>query len=459
MPTGRPVFVLPSSNTQRCLDRFSILDDLEEDSSGLVPFWSLLIEILKQKVDEASHLVDVLDTISNSLRGSSAASGDYGTLKAMVQNKNHKFFSHLWPRIVWLALQMPELFPEGCMSVLQPGQSIRLTRRQAGCLVAHQFLCTLQPPSWRQDFFDFSIWYDSSQRHPKAVEMYLTALFIYAQRFDENDNMGAVEYSLHSSGHSTKPMPQDWETVTLSPISVTKLQTCSTEQQEPDYQGPDGAVIVSANKDIGFGESATQEELFVGNCPEACPAVLVTPTMADDQALVINGATPMLRIQGQGRDIFWWVLDPAAIKGSGGRMLFMDALEIDEEACDDTQGLPDLKPENRHREIVKAYTTLSSWDAGARVTVWTGLWGCGAFNGDPGVKMTLLWMAASLADKELCILCEPSRVDFATQFGAFIRQMLALPSGATVGDLGDRLDRIPPTTRRLDTARWLLMPP
>ncbi|PNY26012.1 Uncharacterized protein TCAP_04052 [Tolypocladium capitatum] len=434
----------------RCLDRFSILED-QEDDNGLVQFWPLLLEVLRQPVREPSQLIDVLETISNSLRGSSGAAGDYGTLRAVVQDENHAFFTHLWPKIVRLALRVPGQFPSGHIPVLKPGGRLRLSRIQAGCLVVHQFLRTLTAPSWRDELFDFGIWYDSSQRHPQAVEMYLVALFTYLDQLEEEEaaEEGAVEYSLHSFGQTEMPPPQSWDGVPLAPAKVVNLDQYSTEQQELGAQGPGGAVVVSANKDIGFGPSATQEELHVGNCPEACPAVLLTPTLADDQVLVIQGARPMLRIEGQRRQISWSILDADARRG--GRMLFMDALEIDE--ADGGEGLPDLEPHNLDREIKKAYTAFAAWRSPDNSAVWAGLWGCGAFNGDPAVKMTLLWMAASLAGKELRILCDPSHGDFPVQFGEFVER---LPGTGSVRDLRARLDGIPPTARRLETMRWLL---
>ncbi len=449
------VFVLPSAPSERCLDRFSILQDGQEDGDGLVPFWPLLVEVLRQPVRMPSQLIDVLDTISNSLRGSSGAAGDYGTLEAAVQEKECDFFGSIWPKIVRLALMTPRLYPEHCLPILKPGMALGLSRDQAGCLVSHQFLCTLRPPPWRNDFVDFGIWYGSSQRHPQAVEMYLNAIFGFFKQVGDPGNHAAEEvgYALHSYDQLARPMSRTWQDCALSTAVVVRVNAYSTEQQELQCQGIESAVVVSANKDIGFGQSATQEELYMGNCPEACPAVLVTPTLADDQVLVIQGATPMLRISGQRRDVSWSPLEESTVT-RGGRMLFMDALEIDE--GDNQEGLADLLSSNIDREIKKAYTAFSSWAVGAPATVWTGLWGCGAFNGDPGVKMTLLWIAGSLAGKELRIICDSSNDKFASEFEAFIAQVLAERPAATASGLIEKLQRVPHTTERLASMRWLL---
>ncbi|KAK5991259.1 Poly(ADP-ribose) glycohydrolase-like protein [Cladobotryum mycophilum] len=450
MTTAWSSSVLPNSPTQRCLDRFSILED-QEGEDGLVEFWPLLQEILKQKVTESSQLLDVLDTISNIVQGDSGHAGDYGSLIAVVEQNRDVFFSRLWPSIVRIALKLPEFFPTGTIPILRPGGKLCLSVDEAACLVAHQFLCTLQPPNWRDSFYDFSIWYASDQRHPKAAQMYLTALFSYFERFSETDiesensrsiHGGGVEFSLCAFNEPRLFTPAHLEMIPVTPLKVLDVGTFSTEQQELCYQGLGGGVVVAANKDIGFGQSATQEELYVGNCPEACPAVLFTPTLEHAHVLVIRGASPMLRISGQRRDISWEVLPPEARRG--GRMLLMDALEIDR--AEDGELLPDLKPENMAREMKKAYTAFSSWSSDEGQVVWSGLWGCGAFNGDPGVKVVLMWIAASLAGKELRIICDSSQGSASTQISRLVD---GVPSVWKVKHLVDLANAMPKNTERL----------
>ncbi|CEJ93467.1 hypothetical protein VHEMI09053 [[Torrubiella] hemipterigena] len=440
-------YILPSSESQRCLDRFSLLDEAEEDADGLCSLWRLIENVLDQPVHSSSDLSDVLSTISHLVRGSDGAAGDYGTLKGVVESIGESFYTQTWPQIRRCALDMPKVFANSSLDILEPGKRLRLSREQAASLVAHQFLCTLAAPSWRAEYYDFSIWYDSNQRHPVAAEIYITTVLTYFRDMSQLDGAVVLEYSLHA-------LPVDFSSeqfldAPLSPLTVTSVPQFTTELEELAFQQSSGAVVVSANKDIGFGQSATQEELFVGNCPEACPAVLVTPTLKPDQVLVVEGAAPMLRITGQRRDISWTPLPPEDRRG--GRLLFMDALEIDELDADDGI-LVDLKPFSVDRELQKAYTAFSSWLQQSNSTVWTGLWGCGAFNGDPTVKMIILWMAASMAGRNLCIVCDASQEDFAQQFDEFAKST----KGGTVSDLQSILNSIPKTTERLHTLEHIL---
>lgn len=450
-----PDLLLPTSPSRRCLDRFSLLD--EEGTDGLVAFWPLLEHILSQPVNTLAQLIDVLDTIAHVNCGSPGAANDYGSLREAVEQHSDTFFSRLWPTIVQIALMLPDLFPARKIPVLQPGEKLCLTTKEVSCLVAHQFLCTYQLPPWREGHHDFSIWYGSGQRHPQAVRMYLTALFSYFDEFCAESRMrnvgtslnGHIEFSLHTFDGPETCLAWKLDQSRLMRLIVVHLEKFSTEPQEAAYQGHNGAAVVSANKDIGFGQSATQEELYVGNCPEACPAVLFTPTLQDNQVLVIRGARPMLRIFGQRRDIVWEKL--VSGEKQGGRMLFMDALELDE--AEGSTMLPDLKQESLTREVRKAYTAFSSWSDGANPIVWTGLWGCGAFNGDPATKAILMWMAASLAGKELRLLVDASQKDFGVKFGRFIERV---QEAWTVKDLLNCLKAIPEGIGRWETMDWLL---
>ncbi|KAL7910206.1 poly glycohydrolase domain-containing protein [Trichoderma velutinum] len=402
-----PDLLLPCSPSWRCLDRFSLLD--EEGDDGQVAYWTLLQHVLQQPVNTPAQLIDVLDTIANTSCGSSGAAGDFGTLREAVEHHSDTFFSRLWPTIVQLSLKLPDHFPRGTIPVLRPGDKLSLTRDMVACLVAHQFLCTFRAPPWGEGYHDFSIWYDSEQRHPQAVRMYLTALFQYFEELStdprtaslENSVDSGVEFSLRAFDDAGDFVTGKRDQIRLRNLDVVHVQSFSTEQQELSHQGHDGAVVVSANKDIGFGQSATQEELFMGNCPEACPAVLFTSTLQDDQILAVCGARPMLRILGQRRDLAWEKLWSGARQG--GKHL---------------------------REVRKAYTAFLSWSGGDAPTVWTGLWGCGAFNGDPATKG-----------------------DFGDKCGRFVKKVA---STWTVRELEDCLKAIPQSIRRLETIDWLL---
>jgi poly(ADP-ribose) glycohydrolase len=218
----------------------------------------------------------------------------------------------------------------------------------------------------------------------------------------------------------------------------------------PEQLGlPSGAAVVSANRFIGFGQSATQEEVHVGSSPEACPAVLLTPPLGDDQVLVVKGAEAMVNIVGQRRNIH---VEPfpetdKPTDRSSRTMLFMDALEIDMQPDED--GLPDLKPANLDREIRKATLAFSSSQYG---TVNCPLWGCGSFGGDPYVKVVALWCAASMSNIKLRILCDDTQLEIASNLRKLVIQH---DSKHNVRSMRELLGRLPQNLKRFETFQWI----
>ncbi len=457
--------VLPCASSCRAIDRFSILEDKYEDSDGSVPFWPLLQELLSQNITTWPTLLDLLETISVTVRGSSAAAGDYGSLRLAIEHEP-SFFTDVWPAILRFAITLPEQFPSGVIAKLLPGETLSLSQGQCASLLAHQFLCSFESP--RPDFYDFSVWYDSKQRHPTAVSAYLKSLFTHfhlrgTQTRSELE-VKKLEYSLWSADASnpdqaTKLSPHGWKDVQLSKICFKRLKLHSTEFHNIEHLGAAGAVVVSANRDIGFGQSATQEELHIGAAPESCVAVLFTPQLKDEKALSINAAQPMIQFTGQRRDISWKVHDPPV---TGGRLLLMDALEMDladsgspstgeDDGADDDGLLPDLLERNMTRELTKAYAAFTSWSLTADSTVVTGLWGCGAFNGEPTVKLLLLWMAASLARRRLQVVFDEAEWEYGVSFEKLVKRT----SLQSVSGVMALLRAVPKNTERLGVMQWL----
>ena len=287
------------------------------------------------------------------------------------------------------------------------------------CLVVHQFLCTLTAPTWQDGFQDFHIWYSSEQPHAKAVEAYLTALFKYFFRLVDGNQYSplrsAVEewpitYNLH---WMQKSLDIDAHSTPLTNLMVISTTEATTSPAVLDLSH--GAAVISANKFVGFGRTGTQEETHVGASPECCPAVLITPPLEDDQALVVTGTEAVITVSGYQRSARCGeILKPSTTdtpeehrgKWSQRTMLFIDALELD--LYDRDAGLPDLQPGNVDRELRKAYTAFSSYKKSNRTAyamIYTGYWGCGTFGGNPGVKSLIQWCAASLAGCDLTFVC------------------------------------------------------
>lgn len=467
MMEARPqTFILPNSPLCRVLDRFSDLPEnilVGEDEAGRIPFWPLLQHLLQEPVLSVTHLIDRLQTIAANAEGTHG--DDYGSLKSFLAGDAlpaDNFFGSTWLNLREIALDLPLYFPEGQLDLLELGRPLRLSRGQVACLVVHQFLCSALLQRQDDGYQDFGIWYASRQRHPVAVEMYLTSVFAYFESLPEakalmEDHKAAPEdpgryvtYLLHRQDEVSL------EGVSLGVVHVNYLDDHNTESHLPEVQGPEGAVVVSANKVIGFGQSATQEEIFVGIAPEACPVVLVAPHLLENTVITASGARAVLSVSGQRRDISWVIrslpstedFDSWVRTWRGGRLIFMDALEMDMvEASDEI--LPDLLPANVDRELLKAAAGFAAYTECS--AVWTGLWGCGAFCGDPGVKLIVLWLAASTAGVELHVILSPEQHEIGHQFEAAVKACERM----SARDLRSLLSDVPGGLKKMEILEWI----
>ncbi|PGH15445.1 hypothetical protein AJ79_02422 [Helicocarpus griseus UAMH5409] len=405
-------FTLPCSPGLLCVDRFSLVESDEDE----VPFWQIVETVLSSRTTNWGELIEQLETISVSLRSSSLP--DYDTLRDFLLDE-------------W---ELPQLFPEHTLPCLYgENRKLSLSRRQVASLVVHQFLCTLPHQPWATDSSqDFHIWYSSGSRHPMATGAYLHSLFIYFERL-----AGAgPETESGPANPVPSPLENDWPIIFtlrilqedritlldsslldsgLCPLTVIHLPVASTE---PSLLGlPDGACVISANKNVGFGQTGTQEEVQVGSSPECCPVTLLTPTLQDNQVLVVQGAEAMAVIKGYGREArLDYVLTADYGLSSGDlqlskwrqrTMLFMDALQLDQFGVSNGE-VADLPPGHVDRELLKAYNAFrGSTDEGEcniYSEIVTGLWGCGAFGGSPRIKTLIQWCAASMARTKLRIV-------------------------------------------------------
>ncbi|BCS28398.1 uncharacterized protein APUU_61446A [Aspergillus puulaauensis] len=417
-----PKFVLPSSASLRRVDRFCLVDYNDDE----VPFWDLLTAILRSElapIKDIPSLLEALEMIAVTLRGT-AAGVDFSLLQEFmsrryIDNCAPNFFRDIWPVVVDLALEMPNLFPEGLLPSLSSTgiTQIVFSRKQVACLVIHQFLCSLPPHPWStESFVDLSPWYSiASNVHRGAVDAYLTALFTYFERIvsyaKENTQTAHFETNEWPITFSMRTMTNEdihriqGDQAKGTVLSATRVEVVNLPESQttPRLLGlSDGACVIAANKCFGYGPSGTQEELHVGATPEAYPAVLLAPPLSDQQVLICRGAEAMVSITGYGRDArLGDVLQGSVANSDGMRwnsrtMLFMDALELDTLPVEGGCPIPDICPSPRlSREMVlKAYNAFSS-DTYTHIV--SGLWGCGAFGGNKYIKCILQWCAAALA--------------------------------------------------------------
>ena len=268
------------------------------------------------------------------------------------------------------------------------------------------FLCSLRPPIWSKFWANFSVWYNSESTPVKA---YLCCLLDY---FSLLDSTGKRVNPLETVEFHRRVLiqPPSWST-SISQFCAGVL-VCSTNlEPEPACD----AEVSFANKDVGFGMSGTQEEVKMAMSPEACVAMVITPTLLDNETLIIRGAQQIGYCKGTGRSVTYnGPLDNAKKRDWKKRWIIsMDALELDTmECCEDNTGsalgstlIHELRESVLQRELNKAYCGFSGIESASEVdstvSIATGHWGCGSFGGNKYAKALVQLMAAAEAKKLL----------------------------------------------------------
>lgn len=161
-----------------------------------------------------------------------------------------------------------------------------------------------------------------------------------------------------------------------------------------------------ANKHIGGGvlrSGCVQEEIRFLMCPEMMVAMMMTETIADDEAISIVGAQAFSSYSGYGHTMKWEPLNERdsrqnnpSFRDHYGR-LRVETIAID--AIDFTAtGRPlvplrkQLTDGNINREFRKAVAGFSSQGFDFKPPIVSGWWGCGAFSGHKPLKGWFLIM-------------------------------------------------------------------
>ena len=329
-----------------------------------------------------------------------------------------------WSRVRDIALALPAHFPDGRLDILTPGErkTIQFTRQQVACLVANMALCTLTSgrPAlemhrhWNPWWCNFGVWFQQSSTRSHN---YLKTLLSYLKHIGSEKGIDEPQRTLSFSRERNSDALEAW----LGSQHPLPAFTLTKEQAQAFAGKPGFAEVDFANKDIGFGVNQTQEELMMGHNPELCVAMLLAPSMAPDEAIIVRGTEVVADYsKPAGGELTWRPL-PALEEGEARdwathEVIAIDALEFDTLAPAPGAApgaLIDLEPAHLVREINKAYAGFSAAKA---QTIVTGLWGCGSFGGAAQVKALAQWIAAARAGKNIVFNVAPGFADVSQKF-------------------------------------------
>ncbi|KAK0181940.1 hypothetical protein PV327_000118 [Microctonus hyperodae] len=325
------------------------------------------------------------------------------------EEETKMFFDKLLPKMIQLALQLSALITGPIPVLKQHSNSlISLSQLQVASLLANAFFCTFprrnstNPQSEYATYpyinFNrlFSAYRDEKPNRSAAVMEKFKCLFHYFRRVTTSAPEGTITIQ---RCYIPKEDCPNWSQIhnQLPPLHITSKGTIET----------DGAGLLQvdfANKYIGGGVlhwGCVQEEIRFVICPELIVTMLVTEVLDDTESLIISGVERYSNYEGYSNTFKWTgdFIDETPRDNSGRRKTSLVAID----ALYYNQADKQFSMKSIIRELNKAYVGFSSFDMPKNdlSAIATGNWGCGAFRGNPQLKVLIQLMAAAVSGRSM----------------------------------------------------------
>ncbi|XP_011504651.1 PREDICTED: poly(ADP-ribose) glycohydrolase-like, partial [Ceratosolen solmsi marchali] len=385
------------------------IDPENENSGGFRRRWEVIQEALLQNFLSSHQLEAAILSYNHKYAEKWDFAALHNLLNEYIDEAEMKLcLSSLIPKVVQLALQLPALIT-GPIPLLkrQSNKSISLSQLQVASLLANAFFCTFPRRNSTNPQSEFGLFPNINfnrlfssfrqERHTRcqSVMEKLKCIFHYFRRITTRAPEGTITIQRRSIPKKNCPR-WDKQNLKLPPLHITSKGTIES-------QGAGLLQVNFANKYVGGGVlnyGCVQEEIRFVICPELMVTMLVTEALDDTEALIINGVERYSQYEGYSNN-FKWVGDfiDETPRDSSGRLktciVGIDALYFKQPNVQFNMG-------NIIRELNKAYVGFSSEvTSNTLPAIATGNWGCGAFRGNPQLKVLLQLMAASVAGRSM----------------------------------------------------------
>ncbi|XP_037937599.1 poly(ADP-ribose) glycohydrolase isoform X2 [Teleopsis dalmanni] len=318
------------------------------------------------------------------------------------------FFEDLLPRIIRLALRLPELV-QAPIPLLKQGQthSLTLTQEQISCLLANAFLCTFPRRNTHKRKSEYATFPDINfnrifQSKGQQVLEKIKAICHYFRRVcpTERDNSnvptGVCTFSRRSILESNLPK---WS---VNEASLADTLFHITSEGTIEDQGIGLLQVDFANKYLGggvLGSGCVQEEIRFVVCPELMISMLFTECLKPTEALVMVGCERYSSYNGYASTFEWAGNYEDLTPRDSSRRRKTHIVAID--ALSFIQSEDQYKEELIIRELNKAYAGFYHTLETPAPGVATGNWGCGAFGGEARLKALLQLIVCVITKRPL----------------------------------------------------------
>ncbi|XP_016971814.1 poly(ADP-ribose) glycohydrolase [Drosophila rhopaloa] len=371
--------------------------------------WGMIERALLQPIETSEELQNAILSYNTTYR-------DQWHFRALHQlfdeeldeSESRVFFEDLLPRIIRLALRLPDLIQSPVPLLKQhKNASLTLSQQQIACLLANAFLCTFPRRNTLKRKSEYSSFPDINfnrlyQSTGQAVLEKLKCIMHYFRRVcpTERDASNVPIGTVTFVRRSGLPEHQvDWSQ-SAAPLGDVALHVDAEGTIEDEGIGL--LQVDFANKYLGggvLGHGCVQEEIRFVICPELLVSKLFTECLRPFEALVMLGAERYSNYTGYAGTFAWsGNCEDSTPRDSSRRrqtaIVAIDALHF-------AQSHHQYREDLMERELNKAFIGFVHWMDMPPPGVATGNWGCGAFGGDSYLKALLQLMVCAQLGRPL----------------------------------------------------------
>lgn len=369
-------------------------------------------------------------------------------------NSARTFYAETLPFIMARALEFTSLYPEGVVGYLPAGSSghVKMSRRQASCLLANMFLCTFPPSGAEFEKHNIRTMLPLHISKARQENAKLKCFINYFNRIRKEEPQGDLNFiraCVDKSAAGAIPAEKtehehmmDWSSSSKPLLRLSAVHEGAIEETGHALH------VDFANKMIGGGViegGCVQEEIRFAVCPELTVSLLLCEVMKENEAIIISGFERFSSCSGYAFDLEFSgdhrdMCSRASDGSLGSLITCIDAADYRFMGRGPSSLLQmQIAPQVMQRELVKCCAGFNIrplqgvlGDRADIPMVATGNWGCGVFGGNKEVKSVLQWIAASLCGLEMKYFTFGDEA-FAQQLDAFCTA--ALRKGTQIKEL------------------------
>lgn len=388
-----------------CSHRSQYPVEQEDGSTVLESRWELVQNALLQPIATSRELEKAILSYNTKY----ASSWKFKALHKLFEEdleeeESAGFFEHTLPKMIRLALLLPDLVPTA-IPLLKQGsnKSISLTQQQVACLLANAFLCTFPRRNTQKKKSEYSLFPDINfnrlfQSSGQSVREKIKCICNYFRRVCSKMPLGVLTFQRRYIN------PKQF-------VNWSKCEAVIGRDTVPIHVNSEGTIedqgrgllqVDFANKYIGggvLGHGCVQEEIrFVIN-PELLVSKLFTEALKPQEALIMMGSEQFSEYSGYASTFTFAgdFQDETPRDASGRRECYITAID----ALHFVQSSHQYREELMLRELNKAYVGYYHPLSTPAPGVATGNWGCGAFGGDANLKAVLQLLVCCVLNRPL----------------------------------------------------------